>query len=211
MKTQSLIDLLATGAGPANEAPVLKRIAPAVFLGPIISALLAMLIWGPAPIELFATTVPWMKLTYAALLALFAGWLTARLARPIARTRALVYALFTVFVAMLTWGVITLAAATPDQRLSLLMGETWTTCPRNVVMLSMPALAGGLWALRGLAPTNLRAAGFCAGLLAGALGAMGYALACAEASATFVAVWYSLGILLTGLLGALAGPRLLRW
>jgi hypothetical protein len=43
------------------------------------------------------------------------------------------------------------------------------------------------------------------------LGASGYALACPEASPAFVAVWYSLGVLLTGLLGAALGPRLLRW
>jgi hypothetical protein len=27
----------------------------------------------------------------------------------------------------------------------------------------------------------------------------------------FVLIWYSLGILLTGILGSLLGPRLLRW
>ncbi len=79
------------------------------------------------------------------------------------------------------------------------------------MVLSLPALAGALWAVRGLVPTQLRAAGFNAGLMAGALGAMGYALVCPEVSATFVAVWYSLGILLTGLLGTFLGPRLLRW
>jgi hypothetical protein len=73
------------------------------------------------------------------------------------------------------------------------------------------ALAAALWALRGLAPTRPRAAGGAAGLLAGAVGAAGYSLACPEASPGFVAAWYTLGIALTGGLGALLGPRLLRW
>jgi hypothetical protein len=40
---------------------------------------------------------------------------------------------------------------------------------------------------------------------------MGYALACPEVSLTFVAIWYSLGIALAGVLGAFLGPRVLRW
>ncbi|MDE2299455.1 MAG: DUF1109 family protein, partial [Burkholderiales bacterium] len=75
----------------------------------------------------------------------------------------------------------------------------------------LPALAGTLWAVRGLAPTRPRAAGLAAGLLAGAVGALGYALSCPEVSITFVAVWYSLGIALVGGAGAALGPRVLRW
>jgi hypothetical protein len=77
--------------------------------------------------------------------------------------------------------------------------------------LSLPALAAAFWAVRGLAPTRLRAAGFAAGLLAGSLGAFGYALSCPEVSPAFVAVWYTLGIGLTGAVGAGLGPRVLRW
>jgi hypothetical protein len=36
-------------------------------------------------------------------------------------------------------------------------------------------------------------------------------LSCTEESAAFVAVWYSLGIALCGLLGGALGGRLLRW
>ncbi|MFX4982815.1 NrsF family protein, partial [Acinetobacter baumannii] len=34
---------------------------------------------------------------------------------------------------------------------------------------------------------------------------------CAEATALFVISWYTLGIAASAALGALAGPRLLRW
>jgi hypothetical protein len=54
-------------------------------------------------------------------------------------------------------------------------------------------------------------AGFSGGLLAGAIGAAGYSLACPESSAAFVAIWYTLGILLTGVVGAAIGDRVLRW
>ncbi|MBA4263745.1 MAG: DUF1109 domain-containing protein [Comamonadaceae bacterium] len=211
MKTQSLIELLARGAGPAQPAPVLQRMAPVAALGVFASALFALVSLGPIPTAMWALPAPWMKLIYGASLALAAGWLTARLSRPISRTQGPVRAVLAVFATMLGLGAIALLTAAPEQRAATLLGETWLTCPRNVVLLSLPALAGALWALRGLAPTRLGAAGFNAGLMAGALGATGYALVCPEVSATFVAVWYSLGILLTGLLGALLGPRLLRW
>jgi hypothetical protein len=50
-----------------------------------------------------------------------------------------------------------------------------------------------------------------AGLFAGATGAWIYSFSCNERSLVFVAIWYTLGIMLSGLLGALAGPRVLRW
>jgi len=211
MKTQLFIELLAKRAGPAPRAPVLQRMAPAVAAGLFVSALFALISMGSIPAAMYETPAPWMKLIYGASLALAAGWLTARLSRPVARTRWPVLAVLAVFAVMLGLGFLTWMVAAPEQRMAALFGDTWLTCPRNVVVLSLPALAGALWAVRGLAPTQLTAAGFNAGLMAGALGAMGYALVCPEVSAAFVAVWYSLGILLTGLLGAFLGPRLLRW
>ena len=72
-------------------------------------------------------------------------------------------------------------------------------------------LATALSALRGLAPVRPRTAGFAAGLFAGALGALGYSLACPELAASFVAVWYTLGIGLVALAGAALAPFVLRW
>jgi len=53
--------------------------------------------------------------------------------------------------------------------------------------------------------------GLCAGLLAGAAGAVVYALHCPELDAPFLFVWNSLGMLLPAALGAGLGPKLLRW
>ena len=62
-----------------------------------------------------------------------------------------------------------------------------------------------------LALKEMRRAKVRFGLLAGAVGAFGYAFACEEASPAFVAAWYTLGMLMAGALGALLGPRVLRW
>lgn len=77
----------------------------------------------------------------------------------------------------------------------------------ETLLLSLPALACILWALRGLAPTRVAQAGCAGGLLAGALGAAGYALGCPEAAASFMAIWYTLGIALAAWLGRALGPR----
>jgi hypothetical protein len=211
MRTDAFIELLARGAGPAPRVVAARRLAPAAGLGLLLSALLALTLIGPIPASMYATPVPWMKLAYAGTLAAAAGWLTARLARPIARLalpRGLVLA---VIGAMGLLGLAALIATPSGDRMAALLGHSWLTCPWNVLAFSLPALAAALWAVRGLAPTQPRAAGFAAGLFAGAVGACGYALSCPEVSAAFVAVWYTLGIGLTGLLGARLGPRMLRW
>jgi len=47
--------------------------------------------------------------------------------------------------------------------------------------------------------------------LAGGVGASVYGLHCPEMTAAFVVTWYSLGVAACAAVGALLGPRLLRW
>jgi Uncharacterized protein conserved in bacteria len=75
----------------------------------------------------------------------------------------------------------------------------------------VPTFIGVFWALRGLAPTRLRIAGAAGGLLAGATATLAYCLHCPEMGIPFWGVWYLLGMLLPTGLGAVLGPRLLRW
>ncbi len=211
MRTDDLIRMLATQAGPAPRAVVWRRLAPVALLGLATSTVLALLAHDLIPRELLAHPLWWLKWGYAATLAAGAAWLTGRLARPAAADqaprRALALALFT----MALLGIADGLMAEPARRLPQLLGHSWHTCSLSVFMLSLPTLAGCIWALRGLAPTQLRRAGAAAGLCAGALGAMGYALVCEETAPSFVAVWYTLGMVAASLLGALLGPRLLRW
>jgi hypothetical protein len=211
MKTDDLIDLLARGAGPAPRALAVRRLAPAAGLGVAASALLAVGLFGPLPADIYGSPAPWIKLAYAACLAVAAAWLTARLARPVARVVVPRRAVLAVFAVMGAVGLATLLGADPGDRATALLGQSWFTCPWSVLALSMPGLACALWAVRGLAPTRPVAAGFACGLFAGALGAFGYSLSCPEVSPAFVALWYSLGISLSGVVGALLGPRVLRW
>ena len=72
-------------------------------------------------------------------------------------------------------------------------------------------LAAALWAMKGLAPTRLVLAGAASGLLAGAIGALIYALHCTEMEAPFLGAWYVVGMLIPTAAGAVLGPFLLRW
>lgn len=211
MNTDLLIEMLARDAGPAPRAVVARRLLPVMLGGLVASSVLALLVIGPLPAVMFQTPAPWIKLTYAGFLAGAASLLTSRLARPVARLQTPKAAVVAVIVAMAVVGVATLAKTPADERWSAVLGQTWLMCPWLLMGFSLPALAGILWAVRGLAPTRLPQAGFASGLLAGAVGAAGYSLACPESSATFVAIWYTLGMFMTALLGGVLGPRVLRW
>lgn len=211
MKTDDLIDALARDAGPAPQGLVRRRIGRAAVMGIVASTLLAFLVLGFVPAQTFAFAAPWFKLAYAGAMVAAAAWLTGRLARPAAQASAPSTAVAGVALAAALIGALSWWLTPGEARMRGLLGHSWALCPWFVLMVSIPALAGLMWALRGLAPTRPRAAGFAAGLLAGAMGAAGYALACTELAMSFVAAWYTLGILMTGVLGALLGPRVLRW
>ena len=211
MKTGQLIALLAQGAGAAPQRLALRRLLPVALLGGLASAVIAVAWLGGVPAAMFMTAAPWLKLGYAAALAASAGWLTARLSRPVARLAAPLRALVLVLTLMAWWAALAWAATPAPLRQAALTGDSWPACPLTVALLAVPALAGLLWALRGLAPSRPSAAGAAAGLLAGALAAAGYALACTEDSTVFIALWYTAGIAISGLVGALLGPRVLRW
>jgi hypothetical protein len=211
MDTDRLMDMLARDAGPAPRAAVARRLAPVALGGVVLSIVLAFWLMGPLPAASFESVATWIKMCYAVSLALAAGLLTSRLARPVAHLKAPRMLVWLVVTAMAVVGAVMLGLTPADERLGALLGQTWLSCSWTLMGFSLPALAGILWAIRGLAPTQPRQAGWAGGLLAGALGAVGYALACPESSSAFVAIWYTAGIVLTGLIGRLLGPLVLRW
>ena len=93
----------------------------------------------------------------------------------------------------------------------LILGHSAAICSIAIALIALPALAGALGALRQLAPTRLTEAGARARPFAGSEGAFVYAFYCTEDAAPFVALWYTLGILLTATLGAFLGRALLKW
>jgi hypothetical protein len=213
MKTDALIASLGHDLRPVRRGAVGLRLATGIIVGIAVAAFLLSLTFGFRP-DLWLTmqgATFWMKWGYTASFAVTAIVLTARLARPDpGRVGGLWFLLLPVF-AMTAIAVVDLARTPRGEWLAMWLGTTWMVCPWLVLALSVPIFVGLTWSFRRFAPTNLRAAGGAAGLASGGLAATVYCLHCPEVSALFVLTWYSLGILIAGLMGALVGPRFLRW
>ena len=212
MKTAELISALAADTAPVKSARVIGPLAGACLLGAFVTGVVLVTWLGLRPLgEAVQTSAFWMKAGYTSALALAGFLLAIRLARPGGRPgRVLTIALLAV-VAMVGLSAIEMSRAQPGTMRSLWMGHTWSVCSLRILALSIPVYFGSILALRQLAPTRLAIAGAAAGLLAGGVGASVYGLYCAETSAMFVVIWYTLGIAASAVLGAVIGSRLLRW
>ena len=212
MRTDELIDRLSGNLAPVPKAMMLRTLGPGIAIGAAISFVLMASGLGIRPdlVHAFMTSSDyWVKFLYTGSLAIAGIWIVTRLSRPAARVNwafELLPLAFIAVVATARW-----LSAPPFQHHKLLMGGSHLVCPWLIVGLSLPIFAGTLWGMRRLAPTRPLLAGTGAGLFAGALGAWIYGIHCNEYSPVFVAIWYTLGIALVGLLGALLGRRLLRW
>lgn len=213
MKTEELITLLAAAAAPVPANAVGRRFAVALGWGVPGAVLLLLVTLGIRAdlAQAAAELLFWIKPAFAGGLALAALIATARLARPGMRLGPVWVALAAPVLVLWLVAALVLVDAAPAQRADLILGDSWKSCAFNIALIALPLLAATLWALKGLAPTQLALAGASAGLLAGAWSALLYALHCPESAAPFLAVWYVLGIAIPTLAGALLGPRVLRW
>ena len=213
MKTDDLISLLATGAAPVPTNAVGRRFAVALSCGFPIAVLIMVVTFGIRAdlAQALSEWILWLKLAFAGSLALAGLIATERLARPGVRLGRVWAALVAPVLVLWLIAATVLITAAPAQRGDLILGDTWKTCAFNIALISLPLLAATLWAMKGLAPTRPALAGASAGLLAGALGTLVYALHCPESGAPFVAIWYVLGIAIPTLAGVVLGPRVLHW
>lgn len=213
MRTDDLVDMLATGAGAVAPNAAARRYAAAIGWGALGAALLMGILLGVRRDLGVAVLLPmfWVKLAFVACLAAASLAAALRLSRPGMRLAWVPGALAAPVLAIWLLAAIALARADAAQRAVLFFGDTWDVCPFLIAMLSVPAFVAAMWAMKGLAPTRLRLAGAAAGLLAGAVGALVYCLHCPEMGAPFIGFWYLLGMLIPASVGAFLGPRLLRW
>jgi hypothetical protein len=213
MMTDELIRALARDVKPMPRHAIERRIAIGMASGAVAAVLLIAALLGFRPdLDLAMRGFSfWMKGGYTISLGIGAVIVTTSLARPDARNLRWLWLLSVPIVLLAGIGVAEIVNAPQGTLLAMWLGRSWDKCPWLVLMLSLPIFVGLLWSFRRFAPTRLRAAGAAAGLTAGAWGATLYCLHCPEVSAIFVLTWYSLGIALATGLGALLGPRVLRW
>jgi hypothetical protein len=213
MKTDDLIELLATGDARLDRPAVPRRFAQALTFGLTGSVILMLAVYGPRRdlASIAQTAIFWAKVAFPLCVAAGALIGVMRLGRPGVRVAHAWPVIGAPFIVVWIAGSLVLGDVAPAERLPLVLGQSWRTCPFNITLLSVPTFAAVFWAIRSLAPTDLRVAGAVAGLLSSSLATIAYCLHCPEMSPAFWSVWYAIGMLLPAGIGAWLGPRLLRW
>ncbi|RFU49155.1 DUF1109 domain-containing protein [Paraburkholderia sp. DHOC27] len=213
MRTDDLVDFLASGITPVQHDVPARRFGIAMAVALLGSAALMAKLFGVRP-DLAAAThtlLFWGKFVFALVMSVGALVTLSRLARPGARVGMRGFTLLVPVTLVWIAGICVIATAAPEHRMPDLLGASWSTCPFNITLLSIPGFIAVFWAVRGLAPTQLRRSGAACGLLASSIGTLVYCLHCPEMNPAFWSVWYVLGMLIPTFIGAMLGPRLLRW
>jgi hypothetical protein len=209
----ALILSLAEDIAPIRPGAARRRIGVGAIAGTLVAVIILLITYGLRPDidTAMAGTMFWMKISYTASLALVAVSAAVVLARPEASPPGWLWLLVVPIIALCGVSGLELASAPIGHRTAMWLGRTWQFCPPIVAMLSIPVMIAVMIAFRRFAPTRLRLTGAVIGLGAGASAATVYCLHCPEATATFVLSWYSLGIGIATVIGAIIGPRALRW
>ena len=211
--TDDLIARLSSELKPIPPRALERRLLLSLLAGLVITGLAAWLIldlllgrpFGGA----FGGPMFWVKLGYTAAFGFFGLAAAPVLTRPDGR---IVWPLFVAgLLVLLALTLGTMDWMHADWSMPVLMGQTAMVCPWLITLTGIPILAMLLAAMRGLAPRSPTLAGFAAGLVAGGFGALTYAFYCGETGMMFMAVWYTLGMAMTALLGAIIGRFMLRW
>jgi hypothetical protein len=212
METDQLIRTLA--ADNAHRArPVGFVLALALLLAAPVSIAIFLSELGVRPDVMTAMRNPFFDLKFAVTLALAisAIAISLHLSRPEASLRGWAWLLL-IPIGLLVAGIggeMMMPQRPP--MMTRLMGRNAWNCLTSIPLMALPLLAAALVGLRHGAPTRPAVAGAIAGLLSTGLAATLYASHCTDDSPLFVATWYTIAAALVTAIGALAGPRVLRF
>ena len=214
MKTDDLVALLSTNLEPVDRNSVVRTLYVAIAAGSIAALGIAVVGLGFRADLMTAGALMFLavKLAFAIGIVGLALLYLTRLARPGGERKISPALLVAVpFLVIMVLAAMSLGSAPRPHWETMIVGDDWLECLLSIPIIAIVPFAVSIWAMRKGAPTNLSRAGAFAGLIAGGVSAMAYALHCTDDSLPFIAVWYGGTIVLCTLAGAALGPRLLRW
>jgi hypothetical protein len=213
MKTDDLVTLLSTNPEPVDRSSVVRTLFVALAAGTIVAVGVVLIGLGVRSDFMTARAFIFLtvKLCFAVGVVGLALVYLTRLARPGGERAAPSFLVAMPFLVIVLLAAISLGFAPSSHWSKMIVGDEWLECVLSVPIIAIVPFAIAIWAVRRTAPTDLSRTGAFAGLIAGGVSAMAYALHCTDDSLPFVAVWYGGTIVLCTLAGAALGPRLLRW
>lgn len=214
MRTDDLIARLAAETSVVRPHAVERKVAVNLMLGGAVAVVLLVTLLGLRPDmgAAVGTVSFWMKFGFTAVVGALGVAATCRLARPGAVLRPAFWIATAVpFAVIAGMAIFELLAVAPADRAAVWLGSSWKTCPVWIPVISSPILLAVTLSMRRFAPTRPALTGLVLGMAAGGVGATVYGLHCQENAAAFLATWYVLGMAVVGAIGAVVGPRVLRW
>lgn len=214
-RINSLVDRLSSeDPRPSSFAPTATVTFAAIMALAVVLA--ASLTWLEPRADLASglathNYIFFLKLIFTVSVVAVAAPIVRDLSVPVRRIRWRSALTILPFVAIMTLALMELARMPISSWSHHVDDASWLGCLLQIPALAVPGFIILAFAVRRLAPTNLTRAGAYVGLLSGAIAAVGYTLHCHDDSVVFVAIFYTLAMLEMTLIGALAGPRILRW
>lgn len=213
MKTDELVALLSTNPEPVDRGLVVRTLLIALGAGSILALGITIVGLGVRPDIMTSGALSFViaKVAFAVGISSLALVYLAKMARPGGERKPRSYLVAVPFLVIMALAVMNLGLAPSTHWNKMIVGDEWLECLVSIPVIAILPFAISIWAVRQAAPTNLARTGAFAGLVAGGVSAMAYALHCTDDSLPFVAVWYGGTIVLCTLGGAAMGSRLLRW
>jgi hypothetical protein len=213
MKTDDLIAMLGTNVEPIDRKYVFRAVGAAIAVGTLV-AVAAMLLALGFRTDLTTTRAfifLFSKLAFTIVTVILTAIMLTKLARPGGERRISLGWVALPFAAIVLLAAINLVLAPSARWQTMVVGDQWLECLLSIPIIAVAPFAVIIWAVRRMAPTDLRRTGALAGLIAGSVSATAYAFHCMDDSLPFVALWYGGTIVLCTAAGGVLGPRLLRW
>lgn len=214
MKTDELIDILGRNVEPVKSGQLRNVLLAALAIGTGAALCLMFAILGiPTGMIGDGEGMGFKMLALAftlGLVALGVPYLIGS-ARPGRTSRKPLVLIGLMYLALFAAGLIAFVLTPHTDWSGMAFGPQWSACLICIPLFAFPPFLALVLAMRKEAPTDLRMTGAIIGLVAGSLGAAAFALHHSGSSLLFITLWYGGSILLCAAIGALLGPRLLRW